>query len=612
MPSFLYPAFLIGALAAAIPVLLHLLRNQQAPEVRFSAVRLLRGVRVEHAQRRRIRDWLLLALRVSALLLLALAFARPFLGAGSGAAGQETLLVIDRSASTSAPDVWTKVQTSAMRALEAVPANEAAGVIAFDDKAELIVEPTLDRGALRGAIEALRPGVGGTRYPTALARAVSVLEDSHRGSGRIVLVSDLPGSPADVRVSLPESVALEVLDASAPVENVALLGARAAEAGIVTTIRNDGTSPRRVRVEIAGAAASGTAIDLPPGQTVEAAVPWRMREGEASVRLASTDGNAFTWDDQRHVTLGGAHRPRVLLVGGAGDAFFVDAALKAGGDAPDFDVASVTGQGLTRALTTTPAPEAVFVLSARGVDRGAREGLLTFVRNGGGLLVAASDPGFSSLVQGVDISAPRGDDAILSLASFDTRHPLFRHDGAIGEGLADAQFTRAWRVRAKGWQMLARFDDGAGALFEHAEGRGRLLLFASDLNRGWNDLPVQPAFVPLVQEIARYLAPRAERRDYTPGTLPAGARVRLGFVELASGRRVAVNPDVRESDPARMSAAVFGAAVKRRPDRQVEPAVARRRVEATERGQALWRYGLMLMFATLVAEGIVGSRVRRA
>ena len=40
--SFLYPAFLIGALAIAVPVVLHLLRRDVAPEVRFSAVRLLK------------------------------------------------------------------------------------------------------------------------------------------------------------------------------------------------------------------------------------------------------------------------------------------------------------------------------------------------------------------------------------------------------------------------------------------------------------------------------------------------------------------------------------------------------------------------------------------
>ena len=42
--SFLYPAFLVGALAVAIPIVLHLLRRDVAPEVPFTAVRLLQQV----------------------------------------------------------------------------------------------------------------------------------------------------------------------------------------------------------------------------------------------------------------------------------------------------------------------------------------------------------------------------------------------------------------------------------------------------------------------------------------------------------------------------------------------------------------------------------------
>ena len=75
--SFLYPAFLIGALAIAIPIVLHFLRRDIAPEIPFSAVRLLRRSPVARSRRHRWRDLLLLAARIAALLLLAAAFARP-------------------------------------------------------------------------------------------------------------------------------------------------------------------------------------------------------------------------------------------------------------------------------------------------------------------------------------------------------------------------------------------------------------------------------------------------------------------------------------------------------------------------------------------------------
>jgi hypothetical protein len=56
--SFLYPMFLLGAVAAAVPILLHLLRRESAPEVRFSAVRFLRRDPTEQSRRQRLRELL--------------------------------------------------------------------------------------------------------------------------------------------------------------------------------------------------------------------------------------------------------------------------------------------------------------------------------------------------------------------------------------------------------------------------------------------------------------------------------------------------------------------------------------------------------------------------
>ena len=67
--SFLYPLFLLGALAVAIPIALHLLRRRTEKVVEFPAVRLLHKAPVQQQRRRRLREIILLALRVAALAL---------------------------------------------------------------------------------------------------------------------------------------------------------------------------------------------------------------------------------------------------------------------------------------------------------------------------------------------------------------------------------------------------------------------------------------------------------------------------------------------------------------------------------------------------------------
>ncbi|HSL71102.1 MAG TPA: BatA and WFA domain-containing protein, partial [Longimicrobiales bacterium] len=99
--GFLAPAaWLLGA-AIAIPLILHLFQRHQGPRVVFPALRYLRRAEREHARRIRLRQFLLLALRVLAVLLLALTAARPFLRRGGAAhAPSAVVIVLDNSASS--------------------------------------------------------------------------------------------------------------------------------------------------------------------------------------------------------------------------------------------------------------------------------------------------------------------------------------------------------------------------------------------------------------------------------------------------------------------------------------------------------------------------------
>src|SRR5918994_6709593 len=115
--NFLYPAFLIGAALAAIPIVLHLLRRDIAPPVPFTAVRLLRKSPIERSRRRRLRDLLLLAARVTALLLLAGAFARPYF-VSDAASGSITIVAVDRSFSMGAPGQFARALGLARAAVD--------------------------------------------------------------------------------------------------------------------------------------------------------------------------------------------------------------------------------------------------------------------------------------------------------------------------------------------------------------------------------------------------------------------------------------------------------------------------------------------------------------
>ncbi|PYQ73470.1 MAG: hypothetical protein DMG01_22495, partial [Acidobacteria bacterium] len=144
---------------------------------------------VENTQRHRLRELLLLALRVAALVLLALAFARPFFARGGAAtASGVTVVALDTSYSLSAPGRFERAKQLAKSAIANTPSTDLVGVITFSDEAEIVAKPGSDRVLAGSAVDDAAAGFGGTRYRAALSAASQTLAGRR---GTIVVVTDL-------------------------------------------------------------------------------------------------------------------------------------------------------------------------------------------------------------------------------------------------------------------------------------------------------------------------------------------------------------------------------------------------------------------------------------
>lgn len=77
--QFLYPGFLWALLALAIPIIIHLFYFRRFKRVQFSNVRFLKEVKEETSARSRLRNLLVLLMRLLAVALLVLGFAQPFI-----------------------------------------------------------------------------------------------------------------------------------------------------------------------------------------------------------------------------------------------------------------------------------------------------------------------------------------------------------------------------------------------------------------------------------------------------------------------------------------------------------------------------------------------------
>jgi hypothetical protein len=627
--TFLSPLFLLGALSAAIPIVLHFLKRQAEQRVRFAAVVFLKAAPVEHTSRRRLREWLLLALRVAALVLLALAFARPFFrSASAGAASGTTVVALDTSFSMSAPERFDRAKAMAKDAIRNAESGHDVAVVTFSDQAAVVVRPTPDRGAALAALDAAEPGFGSTRYRSGLNAAGALVA---RRTGAIVVVTDLQQSGWDAgdRAAVPEGTRVEVGDVGAQPENLAITGVRLDSGRAIATISNTASRGRQVRAQltVGGKQVAETSVAVEANGSADAVFPavraTSALDGDVA-RVTIDDPAGIQADNARYALLTGATRPAVLVATTGGDlerdAFYVQQALLAGPTDNKPDVAGVSAARLSTWTGNQIAGYAVVVLlSTRGLEPRGRETLASYVAAGGGLLVAAGpdvDGNVIADVLGPDVRLQvlsQEERATLTLAPADVRHPIFRAFGAEVASLGLVRFQKAARIRGSSCQTLAKFTSGDAALIDCAAGDGHAIVVASDVNNQWNDFPLRSSFVPFVHEVTRYLsASGASAGEYLVGDVPAGVPPLPGVFTVPSGRsgaaakKIVVNVDSRESDPSRITADEFQAAVTQLKDAGVVD--ARASVIEQEAAQHIWQFLLGLMIAALAVEGVVAAR----
>ncbi len=192
--TFLFPLFLTALAALAVPILLHLMRRREGKTVVFPALRYLSRTTREHARIIRLRQILLLALRVAAVLLLVLAGARlvlPLGGTDDPPAG--LALVVDNGLTSGAVIGDGRVLDSLVVRAEAVLARTGSRDRIWVVPAGEPWRPALPMSPeeARATLDGLSSSHVTANLETALRRARSLLEAAALDAAEIVLLSDL-------------------------------------------------------------------------------------------------------------------------------------------------------------------------------------------------------------------------------------------------------------------------------------------------------------------------------------------------------------------------------------------------------------------------------------
>ncbi len=560
--GFLAPWFLAGMLAVGLPVFVHLLRKQTTVPRPVSSLMFFEQGKQSSVRHRRLRYLLLFALRTLLVLLLALAFARPFFRHKTVQASDKLLLVaVDDSFSmNAAAAAGTRLDEAKQGALEVLShkaSGQKAQVVALGGQMRLLTQPTEDSGELRAAVQGIVPGDGHATFGE-LGRGMRAMAETVHTPMELDLFSDMqesnmPGNFADM--VMPGNVALVLHRvgtaggtanwANWNVESVQAPGrlVDTKKARVIAVVAGHETpaATRTVSLVVNGAAVATKKVDVPANGRATVTfegldVPYG--ESRCAVKIDGADG--FAADDASGFAVKRADPERVLFVHQASDSrspLYFGTALAAAAQA------SFVLQPITPEQTSDidPSKYAFVVLSdVPSIPSILENSLLRNVEDGGSVLVAAGMslshrehiPVFGgNVADGHFYSRGASENGFATVGQTDASHPSMKD----ANGWEGTKFFYAAAFDPNGARVAAKLADGTPLLVDKQVGEGHVLLFASGLDNLTNDLPLNPGFVAFVDQTARYLS--GEERA-------SGARVVDSYVQLrnpVNGAAGAVN-----------------------------------------------------------------------
>lgn len=603
--SLLAPWMLFGLVAAALPVVIHLVGRRRAHRKPFAAIGFLLRSNPRVARMLRLRQLALLALRVLLIVGIAVMMAKPAWQTESPIAGlssgpQSVVLVIDDTLSmrrqVDGETLFGRAQRAASKLVDTAGAQAELAVISVSAPNGPLVQLSRDSRRVKRAIKALQPTYRHAQLTAAIGRASQLLASARSRPRRLVVISDMAAHGIPDRLpELAADIGIHPVDVSRTPEpdNHAVIRLRAETSGapgrrsrdVVARLCNHGKgkfdAEAVLRIDGRDLARRGATIG--PGECVDRRFHHAFGKSGTHRVTVALPADDLPQDDARVTLVEVRADIRVLLVNGSpssvrhrDELFYLETALETGSGAEQpIQPRSVRVDDLQP--DDLGATDVVVLANVGHLRRSQAEALERRVNEGGGLLIALGDrvsaqsanESLGALLprklRGPVAARGRNRDKVMRFGRFDLEHPALAPIwSAQGKaGLMRAHTRKAFRLEpgvGRGRRVIISFDDGSPALLESPHGKGRVLLFVSTLDRDWTDLPIRPGFLPLMQQLIRYLAhaPTSEpRRVVSLGSVeqipvPSGS-ASLRLTAPGSAERVWTRAELQGRDEVEVS-----------------------------------------------------------
>jgi len=542
--TFLNPAVLLGFAAASIPVIIHLLNLRKLKVIEFSTLKFLKELQKNKIRRVKLKQWLLLALRVLIILLVVSAFARPTLeginiGGTTSAAKTTAIFILDDTFSMSVITPNGSYFNQAKQMIRDIISNlqeeDEAGLILVSGDTEEELTLTSNTKSISDNIESIIVSGSSGTINNAVIRASEIIGESKNFNKEIYLLSDFQKNRifiheniSDLSRSLNKQVKLYSFDFSdKEIKNISIdeldiktkifeLNKPIIVESIITNHSNNFVVNQVVSLFINSKRSAQKSIDLSPNESKAVSLEGLIEKSGQNDVFVEIEDDEIIKDNRRYASINLPEQISVLLLYDVqSDINFINLALKS---AQTDKSLNITTKPLNGIESIRFEDYNVVFLIADKFDS-SPERLKRFVSNGGGLVMYPSSNAslqqLNSLFSELKLPSASGiselkNDSNLAIDfdRFDSEHPLLQNI-FINENKKSIESPRIYKhikvtSGGKGESVITLLD-GSSFLSEYNYGNGKILLYNVSPTISWSDFPLKSIFAPLVYKSVIYL-----------------------------------------------------------------------------------------------------------
>ncbi len=553
--TFLNPAILFGLFAASIPIVLHFLNLRKLKKIEFSTLSFLKELQKTKIRRIKLKQWLLLLLRIAIIILLVMAFARPtvknFSVGNSSTAKTTAVIIVDNTFSMSVVTENGSYLNQAKRIAKNLLTNfqdgDEIGLIPIGELSNELVKPTTNFKQLIRSIDEVEISSLSKTLNEAMLKAAQIIYQSKNFNKEIYFLTDFQKSRivnsqkelADLSRMIGETTRIYLVDVGGketvnlgieeliPNNQIFEKGKTVSFSSRVKNFSSQPTDNSVASLFVNGKRSAQQSINLAGGEAREVSFETNLADTGLVEITAELEDDEILQDNKRYFSVYVPDKISLLLLTDlADDSKFIRLAVA------DPNNKIIVTQNITSQLPSLNLKnfDAVFLIGSE--KNSDWKNLIDYIDRSGKVVIMPGSQStlanFQKLCKALHVSSPAGavgkinsQESPLQFDKIDFQNPLFAD---LFENKKQPQiespgiyFYFRTLTGGHGKSIISMFDNSA-FLSEYKTGNGKIFLFNSAPVLSWNDFPLKGFFAPLINKLIFYSASKTkEQNNYLAG-----------------------------------------------------------------------------------------------